>query len=128
MVNRLAWRQIWYREIVTCARLGWFVRNEQEAARVESVASGTRIYLSHRDACDFFDLALRVAGPQFSAVFVTSKNGGNALFEPQPARECFGFELQDTWPAGSSWSPELHFPSPRYGASLMPDRDGDAGD
>lgn len=109
--------------VVTCARLGWFVRNEQEAARVETVASGARIYLSHRDACDFFDLALQAQAPDFSAVFVTSKNGGRALFDLEPTRQLFGFEPKDSWPEGSSWSSDLHFPSPRYAASLLPDPD-----
>jgi nucleoside-diphosphate-sugar epimerase len=105
---------------VICARLGWFVRNPDEASRVESVVSGTRIYLSHDDALEFFVRAVSVENVPFAAVFVVSKNGGQALFDVEPTRQLFGFEPRDSWPEGSSWSTELHFPSPRHGASLLP--------
>jgi nucleoside-diphosphate-sugar epimerase len=105
---------------VICARLGWFVRNPDEASRVESVVSGTRIYLSHDDALEFFVRAVGMADVPFAVVFVVSKNGGNALFDTEPARQIFGFEPRDSWPEGSSWSNERYFPSPRYGASLLP--------
>lgn len=105
---------------VICARLGWFVRNPDEASRVESVVSGTRIYLSHDDALEFFVRAVSVENVPFAAVFVVSKNGGKALFDVEPTRQLFGFEPRDSWPEGSSWSSELYFPSPRYAASLLP--------
>jgi len=105
---------------VICARLGWFVRNPDEASRVESVVSGTRIYLSHDDALEFFVRAVSVEKVAFAAVFVVSKNGGNALFDVEPTRELFGFEPRDSWPEGSSWSNERYFASPRHGASLLP--------
>jgi nucleoside-diphosphate-sugar epimerase len=105
---------------VICARLGWFVRNPEEASRVESVASGTRIYLSHEDALEFFARAVEADNVPFAALFVVSKNGGRALFDVEPTRTLLGFEPRDSWPEGSSWSSELHFPSPRYAASLIP--------
>jgi len=105
---------------VICARLGWFVRNTEEASRVESVLSGVRIYLSHDDALQFFVKAVAAERVPFATVFVASKNGGRGLFDVEPARRLFGFEPRDTWPEGSSWSSELRFPSPRHGASLLP--------
>ncbi len=107
---------------VVCARLGWFVRNLGEAEYVEKVESGRRIYVSHRDAVRFFELAVTADDVRFAAVFVVSRNDDNPLFDPEPARELFGFIPLDSWPQGSSWSEELHFPSPRHAPSLLPDR------
>jgi len=105
---------------VICARLGWFVRNLEEAARVESVPAGTRIYLSHEDAVDFFERAVRVETEGFRVVFVASHNEGRCLFDLEPARELLGFVPRDSWPEGSEWSGDLHFASPRYADSLLP--------
>ncbi len=105
---------------VICARLGWFVRNKEEAARLESVTSGTRIYLSHDDAMQFFVKALEVENVQFAALFVASLNGGRSVFDTEPTRVLLGFEPKDSWPEGSSWTDQVYFPSPRYGPSLIP--------
>jgi nucleoside-diphosphate-sugar epimerase len=106
---------------IICARLGWFVRNPEEAARVESVTSGTRIYLSHRDALEFFSRAVVVEDVPYAAVFVGSHNGGRCLFDLEPTRALLGYEPRDTWPEGSSWSSDMPFASPRRGASLLPE-------
>lgn len=105
---------------VICARLGWFVRNEEEASRVETVVSGRRIYLSHDDALEFFACAVTAAHMGFSAVFVASRNGGDAAFDVEPARQLCGFAPRDSWPQGSSWSSAPYFPSPRLVPSLIP--------
>lgn len=107
---------------VICARLGWYVRNIEEASRVESVPGGTRIYLSHDDAHQFFVKAVAAEHISFAAVFVASKNGGRGLFDVEPTRALLGYEPRDTWPEGSRWSSETHFPSPAYAPSLIPDR------
>ncbi|HEY6726198.1 MAG TPA: NAD(P)-dependent oxidoreductase, partial [Polyangiaceae bacterium] len=57
---------------VLCARIGWFVRNRNEAEKMGTSEVGQRMYLSHRDAARFFELAVDVPLPAFSAVFVTS--------------------------------------------------------
>ena len=108
---------------VLCARVGWFVRNRYEAGRMESSDVGRRMYLSHADASRFFVLAVERELPPFSAVFVTSKNQEHSLADLEPARSLLGYEPRDTWPEGSSWPAELHFPSPSGGSSLLPERE-----
>lgn len=107
---------------VLCARIGWFVRNRNEAAKMDTTEVGRRMYLSHRDAEHFFELAVSVDLPPFAAVFVTSKNGGRPLGDPEPARRVLGFEAYDTWPEGSSWDDGVLFQSPHGASSLLPDR------
>ena len=64
---------------VVCARLGWFVRNQQEAAWMEKVPIGLRIYLSHDDAAQFFTMAVEATGVTAATVFVTSYNSGSGV-------------------------------------------------
>jgi uronate dehydrogenase len=109
---------------VLCARVGWFVRNRHEARRMNDSELGQRMYLSHRDAAQFFSRAVDADIPPFAAVFVTSKNAGKPLGEAEPARRLVGYEPEDSWPSGSSWQEELFFSSPQGGSSLLPDRDG----
>jgi uronate dehydrogenase len=105
---------------VLSARLGWFVRNVDEARLFESLRSAPRIYLSHRDAETFFMRAVEAPLPRYAAVFVTSKNDDDSAFDLEPARAVLGFEPEHSWPSGSNWSEELRFDSPRFGASLRP--------
>lgn len=111
---------------VLCARVGWFVRNRAEAEKMSTTMVGQRMYLSHRDAAQFFRLAVEVELPQFAAVFVTSKNAGRPLGDLGPARRILGYEPMDSWPEGSSWQDDLFFPSPSGGSSLLPDRGTEA--
>lgn len=106
---------------VICARIGWFVRNRQEAAWMDGYSAGPRIYLSHDDAAEFFIRAVEVTGVDFATVFVSSKDSGRPLFDPEPARAVLGYEPKDSWPEGSSWSSEVAFPSPIVAPSLMPE-------
>jgi uronate dehydrogenase len=108
---------------VITARLGWFVRNTGEAAAFENARTGRRIYLSHRDAEDFFTRAVETPGIGYGAVFVTSHNGGDSAFDLEPARALVGYEPKDQWPEGSSWSDDMKFASPTWGPSLLPDRE-----
>jgi uronate dehydrogenase len=109
---------------VVCARLGWFVRNEQEASWMDKVPVGPRIYLSHDDAAQFFVVSVEAMGVTQATVFVTSHNSGKGLFDLEPARTALGYEPKDSWPQGSRWSSEVQFPSPVLGPSLMPDGEG----
>ena len=106
---------------VLCARVGWFVRNRWEAQRMAASEVGQRMYLSHEDAARFFVLAVSQDLPSFSAVFVTSKNAGQALGDPEPARSLLGYEARDCWPEGSTWDDDLEFPSPSGSSSLLPE-------
>lgn len=105
---------------VIAARLGWFVRNLGEAELFETVRHARRFYLSHRDAEAFFLRAARASWSGYSAVFVTSRNDGDSGFDLAPARALIGFEPTDSWPRGSTWSDDLRFDSPSFGASLRP--------
>lgn len=107
---------------VLCARIGWFVRNQNEATKMATSQVGQRMYLSHRDAAAFFDLAVEAPLLPFSAVFVTSHNAGRPLGDPEPAERVLGYRGQDTWPEGSNWQDDRWFPSPSGSSSLLPDR------
>lgn len=107
---------------VLCARIGWFVRNQNEADKMSTSQVGQRMYLSHRDAAAFFELAVAAPLPPFSAVFVTSANAGNPIGDPGPAERLLGYRGRDTWPDGSSWRDDRWFSSPRGTSSLLPDR------
>lgn len=108
---------------VVAARLGWFVRNLEEADMLPTLAVGPRIYLSHRDAEEFFVRAVEVEHRGYAAVFVTSKNADDSAFDLAPARQRFGYVPRDTFPEGSSWSSEEPFPSPEVAPSLLPARE-----
>ncbi len=105
---------------VLSARLGWFVRNLGEAELFETVRHARRIYLSHRDAEAFFVRAVEAPWSGYSAVFVTSQNGGDSGFDLEPARALLGFEPHDSWPSGSTWSDDMRFESPTFGPSVRP--------
>ena len=105
---------------VLSARLGWFVRNFEEAELFETVPFAPRIYLSHRDAEAFFVQAVEAEFSGYAAVFATSKNGDDSAFDLRPTRALLGFDPEDTWPSGSTWSDEMRFDSPLFGPSLRP--------
>lgn len=105
---------------VVSVRLGWFVRNGEEAAQLPTLTVGPRIYLSHRDTRDFFQLAVAQEPAGYSTVFLTSKNGGDSAFDLEPARRHCGFIPQDAFPEGSEWSDEFDFSSPLVAPSLLP--------
>jgi len=105
---------------ILSARLGWFVRNPDEAKLFETVRAASRFYVSHRDAMDFFVRAVEAPFEGYAAVFVTSRNNDDSAFDLAPTRALLGFEPVDSWPSGSSWSEEQHFDSPRFGPSVRP--------
>jgi uronate dehydrogenase len=106
---------------VIAGRFGWYVRNLGEAQEMARSDVGLRLYLSHRDAATFFRRSICAENIKFAAVFVTSLNGGHSLFDLKPAAELLGYEPQDSWPDGSSWSDDMRFASPVLGRSLLPD-------
>lgn len=107
---------------VLCARVGWFVRNRAEAEAMGKSEVGQRMYLSHRDAADFFGRAVSVELPSFAAVFVTSQNAGRPIGDPEPALTVVGYRGVDTWPEGSDWQESPVFQSPHGDSSLLRDR------
>ncbi len=101
----------WGKLSVICARCGWFVRNKEEAARMEKSEDAQRVYLSHRDGAAFFCRAVEVQNVKFAQLFATSKNRGQSILDLSSAKEVIGYEPVDSWPEGSSWD-EREFPSP----------------
>lgn len=112
---------------VISARLGWFVRNTDEARMFERLSSASRMYLSHRDAQDFFVRAVELPNVSYAAVFVTSHNRGDSAFDLKPAERLCGYTPKDSFPEGSSWPEHLRFASPTVGPSLLPVADGRPG-
>jgi len=108
---------------VVSVRIGWFVRNQQEANLLPTLKAGPRIYLSHRDAQDFYVHALEQPDIAHCAIYVTSRNGDDSAFDLEPARRIFGFVPQDSFPEGSQWSSSEDFPSPLTAPSLRPNTD-----
>jgi nucleoside-diphosphate-sugar epimerase len=105
---------------VISVRLGWFVRNQEEAQILVTLKVGPRIYLSHDDAGDFYIRAVEQPDINHFTVYVTSLNGGNSAFDLEPAKRIFGFQPKDTFPEGSIWSKIEDFPSPQGAPSLLP--------
>lgn len=105
---------------VLSVRLGWFVRNRDEARLLESIPEGRRIYVSHDDAAAFYVRAVERPDLASGAVYVTSHNDGDSAFDLGPAERSVGFTPKDTFPQGSIWSEEDDFPSPIMAPSLRP--------
>lgn len=105
---------------VISVRLGWFVRNRQEAALLPTIPEGQRIYVSQTDAQNFYVRAIEQPDVTYAAVFVTSHNRGDSAFDLEPARRLVGFEPRNSYPEGSVWSESEDFPSPDIGPSLWP--------
>jgi uronate dehydrogenase len=101
----------WGKLSVICVRCGWFVRNREEAARMTEMEGAQRVYLSHRDAAQFFTRAVEVENVKFAQLFALSNNGGKRVLDLSAAKEIIGYEPRDSWPEGSSWD-EREFPSP----------------
>jgi nucleoside-diphosphate-sugar epimerase len=104
---------------VVCARIGWFVRNPEEASYMESQRELRWLYLSHRDAVEFFGRTVEADWNGFHSVFVTSENKDHQRMDLTEAQQVLGFRPTDNWPEGSSWTGD-GFPSPIQSPSLLP--------
>ncbi len=85
---------------VLAVRIGWFVRNPEEARRLVEL-KGEALYFSPPDTVRFHAAAVESDRPgpgEFAAVFATSRPLGEAIADPQPARDVLGYEPQDTFP------------------------------
>jgi uronate dehydrogenase len=83
---------------VLAVRLGWVVRNLDEARHMVRLAIPD-IYLSRADAGRFYAAALAAREITFSVVYATSK-GGHNFYDMEPARRLLGYEPRDRWPEG----------------------------
>lgn len=85
---------------VLCVRLGWFLRNAAEAARMARGHHG--VYLSRADCLRFFASSVECAHRGFAVLFATSR-APDPPFDLSDARRVIGYEPVDTWPEGIPW-------------------------
>jgi hypothetical protein len=71
------------------------------------------VYLSHRDAAQFFRRAVDAPSANYLQLFVSSRNGGASAFDLAAAKEAIGYEPIDTFPEGTSFEDWPEFASPR---------------
>jgi uronate dehydrogenase len=83
---------------VLAVRLGWVVRNPDEARHMVRLAIPD-IYLSRADAGRFYAAALAAPEITFAVVYATSK-GGHNVYDMESARRLLGYEPRDRWPEG----------------------------
>ncbi len=87
---------------VIAVRLGWCPRTRAQTAELETSAHGLNVYLSPRDAGDFFVAAASAPVPQgYHLVFATSNPMETPNLDMEPAKQLLGWWPSDTWPAGS---------------------------
>jgi len=83
---------------VLAVRIGWLVRNRDEATKMMK-RSMYELYLSAHDAGRFFRHAVEARSIGFSVVYALSLDAGKT-FDLEPSRELLGFIPQDSWPSG----------------------------
>ena len=89
---------------VIAVRLGWMVRNPDEARHMLQ----TKVfdcYVSRADGARALATAAEAPGIKFEIVYAASR-GGERVFDMEPARRVLGFEAEQRWPEG------LPFPWP----------------
>jgi uronate dehydrogenase len=92
---------------VIAVRLGWMVRNPDEARHMLSLKIFD-CYVSRDDGARALAAAVEVGGVEFEIIYAASR-GGERVFDMEPARRLLGFEAQQRWPEG------LPFPLPDGG-------------
>ena len=83
---------------VIAARIGWVVRNPDEARHMQKLAIPD-VYLSRADAGRFFVRAVEADGISFAVLYAASR-GGERVFETEPSRRLLGYEPLERWPEG----------------------------
>jgi uronate dehydrogenase len=109
---------------VICARIGWYLRNREEAERLAASEWGRRVYLSHRDAVLFFRCAVEAPNVPFSQLFVSSRNDGASAFDIAAAKDAIGYAPVDSFPHGSSFEKAAESPSPLRSSPSSPSSSG----
>ena len=89
---------------VMAVRLGWMVRNADEARHMLHLQIYD-CYVSRADGARALAAAVEVDGITFEIVYAASR-GGERVFDMEPARRLLGFEAAERWPEG------LPFPLP----------------
>jgi nucleoside-diphosphate-sugar epimerase len=114
-VNHYALTKLWAEQMgkmyaqqygmsVVAVRLGWVVRDPDEARKMQQLAIPD-VYASRADAARLYAAAIEAEEIGFEIVYAASR-GGERVFDMEPARRLFGFEPRETWPEG------LPFPLP----------------
>ena len=89
---------------VLAVRLGWMVRNPDEARHMLELGIFD-CYVSRADGARALAAAVEAEGIAFEIAYAASR-GGERVFDMEPARRLLGFEAQQRWPEG------LPFPLP----------------
>ncbi|MEX0775563.1 MAG: NAD(P)-dependent oxidoreductase [Phycisphaeraceae bacterium] len=92
-----------HRLSVIAVRLGWFVRNRQEAARVEQHQAHDHT-LSHDDAVRFFARCVESDAPapgECAVLFALSRARGTPPCDLEPAQRIIGYIPHDSYPQGT---------------------------
>jgi uronate dehydrogenase len=89
---------------VIAVRLGWMVRNPDEARNMLR-SKIFDCYVSPADGARALAAAVEAPDLKFEVVYAASR-GGERVFDMEPARRLLGFEAQQRWPEG------LPFPLP----------------
>jgi len=83
---------------VVVVRLGWMVRNPDEARHMLELKLFD-CYVSRDDGARALAAAVEVDGVAFEIVYAASR-GGERVFDMEPARRLLGFEARERWPEG----------------------------
>lgn len=93
---------------VIAVRLGWVVRDQEEAARLEQNPRGALWYLSQRDAGRLFALAVeaeRARAKRDFAMIYGAGSAGAELADLSLAEQRIGFFAKDRFPEGLPFDP-----------------------
>jgi uronate dehydrogenase len=83
---------------VIAARIGWVVRNPDEARHMQRLAIPD-VYLSRADAGRFFVAAVEAQEISFAILYAASR-GGERVFQTEPTQRLLGYEPLERWPEG----------------------------
>src|SRR6476469_3089431 len=83
---------------VVAVRLGWMVRNPDEARHMRELKIFD-CYVSRADGARALASAVEAPDIQFEIVYAASR-GGERVFDMEPARRLLGFEAEQRWPEG----------------------------
>lgn len=89
---------------VIAARIGWMVRDEREARKMQELRL-FHIYVSRADVASFFSLSVHAEFSGFSVLWAVGADG-RERFDLEPARRAIGYDPKEMWPQG------LAFPLP----------------
>ena len=90
------------------ARIGWFARSAEMAARIGASATGAQVYVSHRDIINFFLCAVESETPlaaESVTLYATSIPPDGDWYDPALAADAIGFARGDQWPQGNPYHP-----------------------